>query len=71
MWDAAAEIGPSMRPGDFLYITNARMITDRYSGYLQAKIQQNKMVHLKEADADQYPHLMSLLKSALVHFSTY
>jgi len=64
MWDAAAEMGPSMKPGDFFLIRNARMVTNSYSGYLQGKLQQNKMVRLKETDAGTNPHLKALMELA-------
>jgi hypothetical protein len=64
MWDSAAEMGPSMNPGDLFLIRNARMVTNHYSGYIQAKLQQNKIVHLKETDADTNPHLKTLMELA-------
>ena len=62
MWDAAAEMGPSLKTGDFIYIGNARMVTNHYTGYLQAKLQQNKIRRLLETDTD--PHLSDLLEWA-------
>jgi hypothetical protein len=64
MWDAAAEMGPSMQPGEFFLIKNARMMTNHYSGYLKGKLQQNKIVRLTAADADTNPQLKALLELA-------
>jgi len=64
MWDAAAEMGPSLKPSNFYLIRNARMVTNSYSGYLQAKLQQNKILLLKEKDADTNPHLKALMELA-------
>ena len=69
MWDDAAEMGPSMKPGEIYSIRNARMITNHYTGYLQAKLQQNKMLRLTETDAATNPHLKNLLELVLsTHF---
>lgn len=68
MWDAAAEMGPSMKPGEFYSIRNARMTTNHYTGYLQAKLQLNKMLRLTEADAATNPYLKDLLELVPTHF---
>jgi hypothetical protein len=59
MWDAAAHIAESMRPGQYYSINNARMKINP-SGYLEGKVAENKIVQLSEDDTGNM-HLQALL----------
>ncbi|KAM6500355.1 hypothetical protein JOM56_003369 [Amanita muscaria] len=61
MWDAAAKIGPTMEPGTYYSITNARMRVSR-GGYVEGKVVLPKIVRLNEEDADRIPKLNDLLE---------
>jgi hypothetical protein len=68
MWDAASQVGPSMRPGDYYSIKNAKMKANHRSGFLEAKLQQNKITRLNQKDADKNPHLKALLEYVLLPY---
>ncbi|KAJ7137727.1 hypothetical protein C8R44DRAFT_766044 [Mycena epipterygia] len=61
MWDAARELGPQMFAGDFYWLKNVRMVTDR-DGYREAKLVESKTLKLEPADADTYPHFKALIQ---------
>lgn len=61
MWDAARELGPQMLAGDYYWLKNVRMKSDR-DGYREAKLVETKTLKLDPADADAYPHLKALIR---------
>ncbi|KAF8623517.1 hypothetical protein AX15_006294 [Amanita polypyramis BW_CC] len=60
MWDTAAKTGPTMEPGTYYAISNARMRLSK-AGYLEGKVVLPKIIKLNEGDADRNPHLKDLL----------
>lgn len=61
MWDSASKIGPTMEPGTYYAISNARMRFSR-GGYLEAKMVLPKITRLNEDEAARMPHLKDLLE---------
>ncbi|PPQ67468.1 hypothetical protein CVT24_011525 [Panaeolus cyanescens] len=60
-WDMASSIARTMQPGQYYSIKNVRMKVAQ-SGYLEAKVVQNKITQLKGEMADKNPHLQQLLE---------
>ncbi|KJA18611.1 hypothetical protein HYPSUDRAFT_89942 [Hypholoma sublateritium FD-334 SS-4] len=60
MWDEAAVVAESMRPGEYYSIKNARMMTNG-NGYPEGKVRENKIVKLAEGDTVN-PQLQALLE---------
>ena len=60
MWDEAAVVAESMRPGEYYSIKNARMMINA-NGYPEGKVRENKMVKLAETNTTN-PHLQALLE---------
>ncbi|KAF9014016.1 hypothetical protein BDQ17DRAFT_435738 [Cyathus striatus] len=60
MWDAAANIGETMRAGEFYHIQNVRLQV-RKSGYLEGKLNENKIRLLSEHETASNHHLQALL----------
>ncbi|TFY82565.1 hypothetical protein EWM64_g1453 [Hericium alpestre] len=62
LWDGAAALGPTMKPGEYWSFGNARMITSK-NGYAQAKFKEvRKAKKLEEDDAEYNHHLKALLE---------
>ncbi|KAJ7172132.1 hypothetical protein C8R46DRAFT_1084903 [Mycena filopes] len=61
MWDAAAKMGPQMRPGEYYHLRNLRMRTGT-GGHVEAKLVENKIRKLNpEAEDAADVHLKQLL----------
>ncbi|TFY82973.1 hypothetical protein EWM64_g1044, partial [Hericium alpestre] len=66
LWDGAAVLGPTMKPGEYWSLRNARMITSK-NGYAQAKFKEaGKAKKLEEDDAEYNHHLKALLDHKLL-----
>lgn len=63
MWDAAAQIGPTMEPNGFYALGNCRMMNK--NGYLEAKIVQKKIQKLGEAQDSKSEAFARLLEFGL------
>ncbi|KAF8163505.1 hypothetical protein B0H34DRAFT_695665 [Crassisporium funariophilum] len=61
MWDKSAKIARTMQAGDFYYIDNAKM-RNSSAGYLEGKVQEDKMIRLEESDASTNIDLKLLLE---------
>jgi len=61
MWGKAAEIGPTMVPGEYYCMRNNRMKISR-GGYVEGTISDAKIQQLDETDAENHPHLKTLLE---------
>ena len=62
LWDAAAERGPAMRPGEYYRIPNAKMGSSA-GGFWEAKfIEAHKLRKLDEDELEGEPHLAALLE---------
>ena len=62
MWDAAATLSASMKPGEIWSFGNARMMLGG-SGFFQGKfVEVAKASKLVESDADKIPYLKALLE---------
>jgi hypothetical protein len=62
MWDDAATLSASMKPGELWSLGNARMMIGG-SGFLQGKfVEAVKASKLVESDAETNPHLKALLE---------
>ena len=61
MWDSASKVGPTMKPGTYYTMSNARMRMSR-GGYLEAKMVLPKITRLNEDEAARIPHFKDLLE---------
>lgn len=61
MWDSASKVGPTMKPGTYYAMSNARMRMSR-GGYLEAKMVLPKIKRLNEDEAARIPHFKDLLE---------
>lgn len=62
MWDAAAEVGPNMKPGEFYSIRNVRMRLSAGSSWEAKFVEGKKIRRLDEHYLDGETDLIELLK---------
>lgn len=62
MWDDAARFAESfMKPGEYYSLKNAKMRIGQ-GGFMEAKMQQDKITQLEEGDSQKDIHFEALLR---------
>lgn len=62
LWDAAAERGPELRPGEYYEMTNARMKVSSGAFWEVKFTEGRKLRKLDEDELEGEPHLAALLE---------